>query len=293
MGYQKIPNLYQNTEIFLFRELYAMEKIHGTSAKFIWKDGKLTFNSGGEKHRKFVDMFDVKGLTERLQEAFGNFCTVVVYGEAYGGKQQGMKHTYGNELRFVAFEVKVDDHWLDVPNAEDVVVNKLNCEFVHYVKGPATLEFVNEQRDAPSVQAVRNGIAEPKQREGVVLRPLIEVTKNNGQRIMAKHKHDNFRETKTPRKVDPAKQKVLEDAKAVAEEWVVAMRLEHIIDKLKRSRDGEELTIKDTGLVIKAMVEDIQLESKGEVVWSKEVSTAIGKKAAPLFKQRISKLPQE
>jgi hypothetical protein len=293
MGYEKIPNLYQVTEILdLFKELFALEKIHGTSAKFIWKDGKLTFNAGGEKHRRFVSLFDEKGLTQRLRDEFGDYCTVIVYGEAYGGKQQGMSATYGGSLRFVAFEVKIDGNWLNVPNAEDVV-GKLGCEFVHYVKGPATLEFLNEQRDAPSVQAQRNGIAEPRKREGVVLRPLIELTKNNGKRVLVKHKRDEFRETKTPRVVDPAKLKVLEDAKAVADEWVVAMRLEHVIGKMMHGRDGEELTIRDTSNVIKAMIEDIRIEAGDEIKWSKSVSTAIGGKTAPMFKSRINKLKSE
>jgi len=291
VGYKKTANLYQEPEVvFLFKEVYCMEKIHGTSAHIAWKDGKLRFFSGGAKHVNFVKVFDEDALSKAFEHNFGTSIPVTVYGEAYGGKMQGMSKTYGPELKFVAFEACIDGNWLNVPNAEDVA-NKLGLEFVHYVKGPSTIEFVNEQRDAPSVQAVRNGITEPKLREGVVIRPMIELTKNNGNRIMAKHKHDEFRETKTTREIDPEKLKALSDAKEIADEWVTTMRLLHVLDKL--SPDGIELGIKDTSKVISAMIQDIQAESAGEIVWSSEVSKALGRQSAVLFKTLLkSKLSQ-
>lgn len=292
MGYKKIPNLYQEPEvIFLFKEAYYMEKIHGTSAHFKWKDGKLTFFSGGASHANFLNVFNIDALTKSLTDEFGVHVDVTVYGEAYGGKMQGMSNTYGKELKFVAFEVNIDDNWLNVPNAHDVAT-KLGIEFVDYVKGPTELEFANEQRDRPSVQAVRNGITEPKKREGVVIRPLVELTKNNGERMMAKHKHDDYRETKTPREVTPEKLQMLEDAKEIAEEWVTPMRLQHVMDKL--SLDGKELTIKDTREVITAMTQDIGEESKGEIKWGKEVYQALSRNSAVLFKSHLKKkLTQE
>lgn len=291
MGYKKIPNLYSEPEVvFLFKEVYCQEKIHGTSAHIAWEDGKLRFFSGGAKHVNFIKLFDQETLSKAFEENFGDQFPVTVYGEAYGGKMQGMSKTYGKDLKFVAFEVCIDDNWLNVPNAEDVV-NKLSLEFVHYVKGPSTIEFVNEQRDAPSVQAVRNGITGPKLREGVVIRPMIELTKNNGSRIMAKHKHDDFRETKTTREVSTEQLKAMSDAKEIADEWVTEMRLHHVLDKL--SPDGIELTIKDTSKVISAMIQDVRAESAGEIVWSTGVTKALARQAAVLFKVRLkSKIAQ-
>ena len=171
MGYMKIPNLYKEIDILAFKECYAMEKIHGTSAHISWKEGKVGFFSGGEKHEKFVALFDEDELTEKFTELFD--CDVIVFGEAYGGKQQGMSHTYGKELKFVVFDVKVNETWLDVPNAEDVT-NKLGLEFVYYNKISTDLKDIDAERDRPSTQAKRNGIEEDKISEGVVLRPLSE-----------------------------------------------------------------------------------------------------------------------
>lgn len=283
MGYLHIDNLYKNTEILLFKECYALEKIHGSSAHLQWKDDKIIFFSGGEKHETFKKIFDEEFLTNKFKELFEGI-NITIFGEVYGGKCQGMSETYGKEMKFVVFDVKVGGNWLDVPNAENVA-KKLNLEFVDYVKVATDLELLNAERDKDSTQAIRNGCGEGKLREGVVLRPLIEVTKNNGDRIIVKHKRDEFLETKTKREVNPEQLKILEDAKAIAEEWVTPMRLNHVLDKL-----GNPTEIEKTGIVIKAMIEDVTREAKGEIKESKQAMQFIGKKTAELYKRRVSKI---
>lgn len=39
MSYMHIDNLYKSQTLLMFRECYALEKIHGTSAHVMWKDG--------------------------------------------------------------------------------------------------------------------------------------------------------------------------------------------------------------------------------------------------------------
>ena len=36
MGYLHIENLYKNQTVLMFKELYALEKLHGTSAHIRW-----------------------------------------------------------------------------------------------------------------------------------------------------------------------------------------------------------------------------------------------------------------
>jgi len=282
MGYMKISNLYKSIDILMFKECYALEKIHGTSAHVRWKDGEVEFFSGGEKHDKFVKLFDKDFLTEKFTELFD--CDVVIYGEAYGGKQQGMSATYGKELKFVVFDVKVDGNWLDVPNAEDVAT-KLGLEFVEYEKITTNLKEVDRCRDEDSAMAIRNGIGSGKLREGVVLRPLMELIKNNGSRLIVKHKRDEFKETKTKREVNPEKLKILQAAEAIANEWVTPMRLDHVLDALGNPDD-----VSETGKVIKAVIEDVFIEGKGEIVETKKAEQAIGKACAKLYKNKINKL---
>jgi len=295
MGYKKIPNLYRDIRILDFKECYALEKIHGTSAhiKFAQdenKNIKLTFFSGGCKYEEFYQLFNKDGLLGHFL-ALG-FPSVTVYGEAYGGKLQGMSKTYGNDLKFVAFEVQIGEAWCNVPDAYEIVT-KLGLDFVDFAKGEATLEWITNQTLRPSVQAIKNGIGvkvvdniafieEEKMREGVVLRPIQEYFDYRGNRIITKHKNEAFQETRTKREVNPSQLQVLADAEAVAKEWVTPMRLQHVLDKLPEK--GELSHIPN---VIKAMTTDILEEGVDEIIWSKEVERAIAKQTAILYKKSI------
>jgi len=281
MGYLHIENLYKNQAILLFKECYAMEKIHGTSAHISWKfaEKKINFFTG-ENHQAFLALFNESQLKAKFEEVFPDI-DVVIFGEHYAGKCQGMSHTYGKVSKFIGFDVKVGDVWLNVPNAEDVC-KQFNLEFVAYEKIEVTLDNLTAERDKPSVQAVRNGITEPKKREGVVCRPLVELRSNNGERVICKYKPDEQMETKTKREVSEEQLKVLSDAKEVADEWVTNLRLEHVLQKFPADTSMESM-----GDVIKAMIEDVYREGHGEIVESKEVAKAIGGKAVQLFKQKL------
>lgn len=284
MGYLHIENLYKNQTVLQLEEIYALEKIHGTSAHIGFKDGQVTFFSG-EQPAVFKALFDEEFLTTALA-SFG-VDQVVVNGEFYGGKCQGMSKTYGKDPKFVVFDVRFNGSWLPVPRAEQVAA-MLKMEFVHYVKISTKLEEIDRERDADSVQAVRNGMGEGHKREGVVLRPCEELFDERGSRLIAKHKRSEFIETKTIREVNPDKQLILKAANAIAEEWVTPMRLQHVLSVVRIMRhmiDGQPLDMTDTGRVISAMIEDVEREAKGEILESKEARTAIGKRTARLFKQ--------
>ena len=279
MGYLHIENLYKQQTIFLFKRCYALEKIHGTSAHIGWKDTKVRYSAGGEKHVNFVKLFDEEALTKAFTEM--GHTEVVVFGEAYGGKQQGQSWRYGKVLKFVVFDVKVGDIWLSVTNAHQVAT-RLGLEFVHFVEIDAIVEQLDLWRDAPSEQARRNGVEGDQPREGIVCRPIQEFTNNNGSRVIVKHKRDEERETKTIRNVsDPEKLKVLTDAQAIADEWVTSTRLEHVLDKLPGCG------MHNIPKLIEAMVEDVLREGAGEVVDSKEARRTIGILTVKLFKNKL------
>jgi hypothetical protein len=287
MSYMSIENLYKAQEVLLFKRIFALEKIHGTSAHVGFRPSTgLVLFEGGASRNSFLALFD----QEKLKATFAQFFAerawedvmLTVYGEAYGGKMQGMSATYGKELKFVAFEVMVGDTWLAVPAAEEVT-RKLGFEFVSYEEIDGTVEAVQKALERDSEQAIRNGMGLGHRREGVVLRPPLELTKNNGGRIIAKHKNPEFAENKTPREIDPNKMKVLADANAIAEEWVTGMRLDHVLDAFTKPLD-----LSMTGAVIKAMIEDVVREAGAEIVDSKEARTAIGTRTAKVFKQKLN-----
>ena len=87
-----------------------------------WRENRLTFSSGGEKHDRFAALFDAERLTASFLAA--GHPAVTVYGEAYGGSQQKQAWRYGPTLRFVAFDVKIGETWLAVPEAAAFVTAK-------------------------------------------------------------------------------------------------------------------------------------------------------------------------
>ncbi len=280
MSYMHIENLYKNQDILMFKECYAMEKIHGTSAHISYNKGEVKFFAGGGNYDNFVALFDIGGLKRRFGEVIVGDETVIIYGESYGGKQQGMSAIYGKDAKFVAFEVKIGDAWLNVPKAEQIVLG-IGLEFVHYNRIPTNISAIDAERDALSVQARRNGMGDHP-REGIVLRPVEEVTLNNGERVIAKHKTDAYSEVKTPRDVSPEKLRIIEEARAIADEWVIPMRLEHIL-----SGNGLELSMENIGKIIPIMIEDIIREAEGEIVDSPDARREIGRQTALLVKREL------
>lgn len=296
MGYLHIENMYRKSqEILLFKQVYAMEKIHGTSAHLLWKDGKIIPFSGGASHEAFLAIFDgtraptFEALTAQFTEEFGPEMKVCFFGEAYGGSMQAMSHTYGKELKFIVFDVQVGESWLSVPKADNIA-KKFGLEFVAYELVDATVEALDKERDKDSTQAIRNGCGTGHKREGIVVRPPIEVTLNNGARLIVKHKRDDFMPERknTPKVGDPEKLKIYEAAEAAVDEFVTDGRLVHVLDKVFPG--GAEMTIQKTGDVVRAMIEDVLREAYGEVIDSKELRGAIGKKTAQMFKNKLKEL---
>lgn len=290
MGYMHIENLYKPRaqDILMFRECYALEKIHGTSAHISIRPANdvccqgISYFSGGVSKVNFQRL-----LSPVIESALVNDIDVdldqeiTLYGEAYGGSCMKMSSTYGKDLKFIVFDVKIGDCWLDVPNAANVA-HKFGLEFVDYRIIATEIGIIDAERDRPSVQAVRNGMGADKAREGIVLRPLAEMTRSNGTRVISKHKGEGYEETKTKREVSPEQLAVLSDAIEVADEWVTEMRLGHVLSKLEGEQD---MTI--IPKLIPAMIEDVKREGSMEIEWSKEVSTAIGRRAVVLMKESL------
>jgi len=63
------------------------------------------------------------------------------------------------------------------------------------------------------------------------------------------------------------------------------MRLNHVLQKLPQAKE-----LKDTGIIIRAMIEDVLREGSREITDSKEVRRAIATRTSKLWKEYISKI---
>lgn len=296
VGYLHINNLAKDDKVLLFKEVWATEKVHGTSAHVSWNPDqqRIVYFSGGASAENFRALFD-EAFEERfmkLVDQNGKDIEVVVYGEAYGGKMQGMRLTYGNELRFIAFEVRVGCHWLNFDKVREIAKD-LGLEVVPGKVIPATEEALTEYRNSPSEVAVLRGCQDntdrfgnkPPLREGIVIRPLVEMRTNDNSRVMAKFKNPCFSERESRKDADfpsERKQEILK-AEAAAKDFTTETRLEHVLDALGL----KEPTLQDTPKVIKGMVEDILREGAGEVEDSKTLRREIGRISVKLFRQKL------
>lgn len=313
MGYLHIDNLYKNQSVLQFTEIYALEKVHGTSAWLHYRgicapvdDGPGTREGcsspqllihSGESQSQFEQLFDRDSLIARLNVLHPGR-VVKIHGEAYGGKVQRQAWRYGDKLKFVVFDISVNHQWISVPDAHKLA-SDLGLEFVDYVRIESKLSLIDAERDRVSTQSVRHGICtvdNPNnaegvfcRREGVVLKPLVEGVDHSGSRLIAKHKRAEERETKTDRKVDVRKVAAIGEARKIAEEWVTANRLEHVLQHL--SLDPVDMTA--TPVIIREMIADVEREAAGEIIPSTQARAEIGKRTAQLLKTRLAERLKE
>lgn len=302
MGYAKIPNLYrpEARTILMFKEVWALEKIHGTSAHITFQldptkadpTDQITYFSGGTNPATFERIFSKDDLLRNFL-ALGHQ-HITVFGESYGGTERGMSYLYGHTPKFIAFDVRIggdEGYFVTVPEAHTIALT-LGLDFVAYMQVSTTMEALDAERDAGSIQAIRNNIditqCHSLLREGIVLRPLVEMH-YRGHRICAKHKNDKFgcggERKNTPKIDDPEKLKLYTDAQEAAEEFVTEMRLHHILGKMVQPVGIEKIPE-----VVKAMIADIELEAKGEILENDETRKAISRKTVAIFKKHIQQI---
>ncbi len=283
----KIWNLYdpRGQAILSHPRCYATEKVDGCPAAVRWLDGHVHLSPGASGTELFRAIFDVQSLTAAFRALASP--RVVVYGEAYGGRQQGLSARYGRDLRFVAFDVHIGDEILPVPAADALVRLHIGLDHVPWVETSTDLAALNALRDAPSELAARIGMGH-QLREGIVLRPLTEGHASDpGPRVIAKHRGAHTSETRTVREVHVEARVAYQKADDYALEWVTEERLRHVATRVQ-AHLGRELTRNDTGHVVASMLRDVRSEApEDEVPTGAEVDKALKRRTAALYLARF------
>lgn len=134
-GKYKDPNITDETE------WYVEEKVDGTNVRIIWDGEKLEFKGREENSQLSVPL--TKWLKEnvdpeRFKEEFGNR-KVVVYGEGYGKGIQKVGPLYGDEQKFIMFDVlnTEDDSWASRQELKEIG-KKLGLDVVKQIESIKT-----------------------------------------------------------------------------------------------------------------------------------------------------------
>lgn len=170
------------------------EKVDGTNIRIMWQNDTMTF--GGKTDNASIPAKLVDRLRERFPDDSGFKAaftpphgSVCLYGEGYGtGIQKG--DCYRADQDFVLFDVRVGEIWLQRKDVEDVA-EKLNLNVVPVIGAGTLYDCIN---------FVRNGVDSvwgPFQAEGIVARPLVELSTRGGQWIITKIKCRDFIESKS------------------------------------------------------------------------------------------------
>lgn len=167
------------------------EKIDGTNIRITWDSriaGNPIFQGKTDNaeipiflHTKLNELFPVAKFTANFPDT-----PVTLYGEGYGSKiQKGGKYI-PDGVSFMLFDVKIDKWWLERPNVADIA-KKLGIPVVPVI-GEGTL--------AEAVDLARKGfnsLVGECLAEGIVLRPKVALLRRNGERIISKVKHKDFK----------------------------------------------------------------------------------------------------
>jgi len=166
------------------------EKVDGTNIRIYWDCE--TVRVAGRTDNAQIPAF----LYDRLQLILppSKFVEhypetpMVLYGEGYGAKiQKGGGNYRSDGVDFVLFDIRIDEWWLERKGV-DQIADKLQLERVPIV-GTGTLH--------EAIEMVKSGFDSEWgdfKAEGLVLRTTPILLCRNGERVMTKIKHKDFKE---------------------------------------------------------------------------------------------------
>ncbi len=182
---------------------------------------------------------------------------------------------------------------MDLPLAQSIAT-AMGFPFIPFEEVSNDINTLDLLRDRPSGVAAVVFPQGPKMSEGIVIRPVHQVTDHHGDRMMVKHKQGWASETGVPMQVDPELVGRLELGAKTAEYWVTPMRVEHVAQHIIGEKPSETvdktLTMRDTKQFLDRMLADVTQEAQEAgtpLPAIDEVAKSIQKRAAQLFKTYV------
>lgn len=143
--------------------VFVTEKLHGTNARYVWHEGRLYCGSRSQWRKEEPKNFYWEAVKQNswIEAWCMDHPNLVLFGEIYGAVQDLTYGAKAGELRFSAFDVLDEDHWIPA-----VELGSLRDHHVPYL---GAIEYNIEQllEWAENDSSVNGGI-----REGLVVEPV-------------------------------------------------------------------------------------------------------------------------
>lgn len=267
------------------RRWFITEKLHGFNGRFgIDEDGTPWVGSRNqviaEGHPDGWDTSALQGFVAFAADHVMALTTgETLFGEWAGkGIQKGID--YGAR-DFYAFGLMVDSELASWDELTTICMTL----------GVKTVPLISAQYDVPhpfALQALRDQPSKiaGTNWEGVCLSSHPQKTDRYGRPLIVKIKSPTFAETAREKKDRPAGQAIVMDgARAFAEDYVTAMRLEHVLDQVRESSGSNPLDVRLTGDVLRAMYQDVAREGATDLAaLPEDQQKLVGKVVAELTK---------
>lgn len=167
------------------------EKIDGTNIRVIYDGNSVVFNGKTDNaqipsklYLKLTELFNV----EKMASVFD--CPVCLYGEGYGAGIQKGGIYIPDGCNFILFDVFVDI-WLKRPDVCDIA-NKLNIPVVPIIGSGSLYDAIKMVESGFASEVAPQQLTGRATAEGLVMRPMVEMSNRRGERIITKIKHKDF-----------------------------------------------------------------------------------------------------
>lgn len=172
----------------------ATEKIDGTNIRVMWDGVSVTFNGKTDNAQMpgpLVTHLQATFTPEKMAAQFGVEGGVCLYGEGYGGSIQKGSY-YRMDQAFVLFDAHIGEVWLERENVQDIATG-LGVPIVPIVLSGKLSDMVECVRTGELNEVVMERMMAPLgRREGLVMRPAVELMNRMGHRIITKIKVKDF-----------------------------------------------------------------------------------------------------